>query len=113
MSDQFKKGSGEVAILATLEGSPRHGYEIAKLIQARSKGALTFHVASLYPTLYRLERQGLIAGRWREKAGERKRRYYRLTPAGRRALDAHRRTWRAFFDALNLVTRFQHSGGRG
>jgi DNA-binding PadR family transcriptional regulator len=91
--------------MALEEDRPRHGYEIAKLIGERSDGVLRFHVASLYPLLYRLERRGLIKGQWVEKAGQRRRRYYRLTPAGRKVLAAQRNTWQEFFDALDRVAR--------
>ena len=109
MSDdrELRKGSAEVLILALLEQRDRHGYEIAKLIDERSNGALKFHVASLYPTLYRLERRGVIAGRWVERAGARRRRFYRLTAAGQRVLDAERRSWSAFFAALSRVARIR------
>jgi len=96
-------------VLALLEGRPRHGYELAKLIESQSDSKLQFHVASLYPMLYRLERKGLVEGRWVEKAGERRRRFYRLTPAGRRALADQRRTWREFVAALNRLTGFSHA----
>jgi PadR family transcriptional regulator PadR len=111
MSDdrELRKGSAEVLILALLEEQDRHGYEIARLIDDRSHGALKFHVASLYPTLYRLERRGLIHGRWVEKAGARRRRFYRLTADGQTALDAQRRSWSAFFAALNRVARIRHA----
>jgi PadR family transcriptional regulator, regulatory protein PadR len=111
MSDdrELRKGSAEVLILALLEERDRHGYEIARLIDDRSHGALKFHVASLYPTLYRLERRGLIHGRWVEKAGARRRRFYRLTADGQTALDAQRRSWSAFFAALNRVARIRHA----
>jgi len=110
MSDRdLRKGSAEVLILSLLEEEDRHGYELAKLIEARSGGELKFHVASLYPTLYRLERRGLITGRWVERAGSRRRRFYRLTPAGQTVLDAERRSWRAFFAALNRVARIRHA----
>src|SRR5438093_12202229 len=110
MSDRdLRKGSAEVLILALLEERDRHGYEIAKLIDQRSEGAISFHVASLYPTLYRLERRGLIAGRWVERAGSRRRRFYRLNPAGRKVLAAERRSWNAFFAALNRVARLRHA----
>jgi transcriptional regulator len=102
---ELKKGSAELLILALLEDRARHGYEIAKLIERRSEGALQFHVASLYPTLYRMESRSWIAGRWLEKAGQRRRRYYRLTPAGRRVLAAQRKTWREFFAALQRVAQ--------
>ena len=100
---ELKKGSAELLILALIEDRPRHGYEIGKLIESRSEGALRFHVASLYPTLYRLEKRGLIVGRWLEKAGQRRRRYYRLTPAGRSLLAKHRSSWETFILALTRV----------
>ncbi len=105
----LRKGSAEVLILALLEDCDRHGYEIAKLIDERSGGAIKFHVASLYPTLYRLERRGLILGRWIEKTGMRRRRFYRLTTAGQRTLDSERRSWSAFFAALNRVAGINHA----
>ena len=105
----MKKGSAELLILALLERQQRHGYEISKLIETRSKGTVRFRVASLYPLLYRLERKLLVEGRWVEKAGERRRRFYRLTPAGRRALAGHRRTWREFVTVLNTLTGFSHA----
>jgi PadR family transcriptional regulator, regulatory protein PadR len=106
---ELRKGSAEVLILALLEERDRHGYEIAKLIDDRSGGAIRFHVASLYPTLYRLERRGLIQGRWVERAGVRRRRFYRLTADGQKMLDAQRRSWNAFFSALNRVARIRHA----
>ena len=106
---ELRKGSAETLILALLEERDRHGYEIAKLIDSRSAGALKFHVASLYPTLYRLEHRELIEGRWVERAGQRRRRYYRLTPAGRKTLAAQRSLWHGFFDALNRVARVKHA----
>ena len=102
---ELKKGSAEMVILALLEGRRRHGYEIAKLIDAQSGGVIRFSVASLYPLLYRLERRGWIEGRWVEKAGQRRRRYYRLTGAGRKVLAEQRHGWRAFVAAINRITR--------
>jgi transcriptional regulator len=100
---ELKKGSAETLILAVLEGRARHGYELTKLIEQRSGGRLSFHVASLYTTLYRLEHEGLIAGRWVEKAGLRRRRFYRLTRAGRERLAARRRSWQEFVAAMDGV----------
>jgi len=100
---ELKRGSTELLILALVEDRPRHGYEIAKLIERRSDGVLQFHVASLYPLLYRLEKRGLINGRWVEKAGQRRRRYYKLTVAGQKILTQQRQTWRDFFAALDHV----------
>jgi len=100
---EMKKGSAELLILSLVESRPRHGYEISKLIEARSDGALSFNVASLYPLLYRLERRGWVQGRWVEKAGQRRRRYYRLTSAGRTVLAAQRSTWETFVKAINRI----------
>jgi transcriptional regulator len=106
---ELKRGSTELLILALVEERPRHGYEIARLIDERSDGAITFHVASLYPTLYRLEDRGLLEGRWVERAGQRRRRYYRITPAGRKVLASQRSGWDEFFVALNRVARIRHA----
>jgi PadR family transcriptional regulator, regulatory protein PadR len=102
----LQKGSAELLVLAVLDGRPRHGYEIAQQIEARSDGRLKFQAATLYPLLYKLEKRGWLEGRWIEKAGQRRRRFYRLTPAGRRMLADRRRLWREFLNALNRVTRF-------
>jgi PadR family transcriptional regulator, regulatory protein PadR len=102
---ELKKGSAELLILSLVEERRRHGYEISKLIEARSDGALRFNVASLYPLLYRLEKRAWIEGRWVEKAGQRRRRYYQLTSEGRKALAAQRSKWRAFVAAIDRITR--------
>ncbi|SPE43156.1 Transcriptional regulator, PadR family [Candidatus Sulfopaludibacter sp. SbA3] len=104
-----QRGSAEMIVLALLEERTRHGYELAKLIESQSGSKLQFHVASLYPMLYRLERKNLVEGKWVEKAGERRRRFYKLTPAGRHALEEHRRTWREFVAVLNGLTGFSHA----
>jgi PadR family transcriptional regulator, regulatory protein PadR len=105
MFAELKKGSADTLIMALLEEGPRHGYELGKLIDDRSGGRLSFHVANVYTSLYRLERAGFIVGRWVEKAGQRRRRFYRLTAAGRRALDTRRRNWRDFVGAMDVVLR--------
>jgi PadR family transcriptional regulator, regulatory protein PadR len=86
MDLEWKKGSAELLILSLLEDQPRHGYDVGKLIESRSGGRLRFHIASLYPLLYRLENRGLIQGRWVEKPNQRRRRYYRLTTQGQKTL---------------------------
>ena len=106
---ELKKGSAELLILSLVEGRPRHGYDIARLIEERSEGALTFHAASLYPLLYRLEKRHWIKGRWVEKAGERRRRMYHLTPDGREMLAAQRSGWEAFVEAINRITAPDHA----
>jgi PadR family transcriptional regulator PadR len=101
---ELKKGSAELLILSLVESRARHGYEIAKLIESRSRGTLSFQVASLYPILYRLEARGWIQGRWIEKAGQRRRRYYRLTAEGRKVLAAQQQRWRQFIEAIHRIT---------
>lgn len=106
---ELKKGSAELLILSLLQDQPRHGYDIGQLIEMRSGGLLRFNVASLYPLLYRLEKRGWIRGRWVEKPGQRRRRYYRLTPAGKKMLAAQREGWREFVEAISLITGIQHA----
>ena len=100
---EIKRGSAELMVLAAIERRARHGYEIARLIDDRSGGVLRFHIASLYPMLYRMERRGWIEGKWVEKTGQRKRRYYRLTSQGRKVLADQRSTWRELLSALQRV----------
>jgi transcriptional regulator len=100
---ELKKGSAELLILSLVEDRARHGYDIGKLIEARSKGALSFKVASLYPLLYRLEKRGWISGKWVEAAGQRRRRMYRLTAEGRKVLAAQRTGWKVFAQAINRI----------
>ena len=107
--DELKKGSTELLILALLEARPRHGYEIGKLIEARSGGRLTFRIGSLYPVLCRLEDRRLITGRWTERTGERRRRFYRLTAEGRDVLRRQRTAWAEFSDAVNQILRNRHA----
>jgi transcriptional regulator len=106
---ELKKGSAELLILSLVEARPRHGYEISKLIEQRSGGALRFYVASLYPLLYRLEKRGWLEGRWVEKEGQRRRRYYRLTRQGRKVLASQRRGWQVFVDAIKRITEVEHA----
>src|SRR4029453_18859505 len=100
---ELKKGSAELMVLSLTDARARHGYEIAKLIEHCSGGTVRFNVASLYPLLYRLEKRGWIRGTWIEKAGQRRRRFYRLTPAGRRVLAAQRTGWRNFVAAIDRI----------
>jgi PadR family transcriptional regulator len=106
---ELKRGSAELLILSVLEARPRHGYDLSKLIQARSGGQLTFHIDSLYPLLYRLEERGWIKGTWVEKPGERRRRFYKVTAEGRRVLTQQKKTWAAFVEAVRRVTGDEHA----
>lgn len=109
LARELKRGSAELLILALLEERERHGYDLARLIGERSEGAISFHVASLYPTLYRMEDKNLIEGRWVEKAGQRRRRYYRVTASGRKTLASQRGIWESFFEGLNRIARIRHA----
>ncbi len=109
LARELKRGSAELMILSLVEKRERHGYELAQLIEQRSDGAITFHVASLYPTLYRMEDKKLLEGRWVEKAGQRRRRYYRITAEGRKTLKAHRTVWEEFFLGLSRVAGIRHA----
>ena len=104
LNQEWKKGSAELLLLSLIEAVPRHGYEIGKLIVQRSQGALHFHAASLYPLLYRLEKRGWVQGKWVEKSGQRRRRYYQLTAQGRKVLAAQREGWASFVEAIGRVT---------
>jgi transcriptional regulator len=101
---ELKKGGAELLALSLLEARPRHGYELRKLIETRSDSALKLNAASLYLLLYRLEKRGWIEGRWVEKAGQRRRRYYKLTKDGKKVLAAQRAIWESFVAAINRVT---------
>jgi transcriptional regulator len=106
---ELKKGSAELLILSLVEYRDRHGYDISKLIEQRSGGTLSFRAASLYPLLYRLEKRGWIRGRWVEKAGQRRRRYYRLTEQGREVLSVQRSGWEKFVAAIHRITEAERA----
>lgn len=108
-SRELKKGSTELLVLALLEGRARHGYDIGKQIERQSGGRLQFRVGSLYPILCRLEDRGLITGRWVEKPGERRRRFYKLTALGRKRLARERNLWEQFVAAVNGLVKVPHA----
>jgi transcriptional regulator len=102
---ELKKGSTELLVLSLLDQRPRHGYEIGKQLELRSGGKLHFRIGSLYPILSRLEDRGLITGRWIERAGERRRRYYKLTRGGRKVLEQQRSVWKEFVLTVNDIVK--------
>ena len=106
---EWKKGSAELLVLSFLEARPRHGYEIGKLIEVHSKKRIQFRIGSLYPILFRLEQKRLISGRWVEKPGERRRRYYRLTAEGRKVLAHERGAWDEFVSTVNQLLSTNHA----
>jgi DNA-binding PadR family transcriptional regulator len=96
-----KKACTETLILRLLAERPMHGYEMAKEVGRRSKGYFEFKHGTLYPILHRLEKAGLIKGSWSTpEAGERPRKAYELTRAGRRYYEESTSAWREFFSAL-------------
>ena len=106
---KIARGSGELAILSLLAEQPCYGFEIARQIGERTNGALKFTLASLYPLLYEMEKRGWVEARWQSNEAGRDRRYYRLTPAGRRQLAPLRQEWRAFFHALDSLAGVSHA----
>ena len=109
LARELKKGSAELIVLSSVEVRARHGYEISKLIEAQSGGEIKFHVASLYPLLYRLEERGWLKGRWVEKPGQRRRRFYSLTAEGHQVLAQQRETWKRFVQAITSLTGVSHA----
>ena len=109
LTPELKEGSAEFLVLSLLRYEPRHGYELSKLIESRSGGVVQFQVSSLYPLLYRMERRGWIRGRWIEKAGQRRRRYYSITASGRDAVEAQRESWLEFVQAIGQVAGLTHA----
>jgi transcriptional regulator len=109
LADELKKGTTPLLVLALLEAQPRHGYELSKLLDQRSSGVVRIHAASLYPLLYRLEEDGWIEGRWVEKPGQRRRRYYHITSEGKRQLRAQRLAWAEFARAVGQVAGVQYA----
>jgi len=107
-SPEMKKGSVELLILSLLDAESRHGYELGKLIESRSGGRLQFQISSLYPVLCRMEDRGWIKGRWVEKKGQRRRKYYRITSLGRETLSVKQATWLEFAESVNQVLGLGH-----
>ena len=106
---KIARGSAELAVLALLEEQSLYGFDIAKQIEERTGGALRFTMASLYPMLYELENRGSLKAQWEANPAGRDRRYYSLTAKGRKELEPLRREWKAFFVALDQLTRFSHA----
>jgi PadR family transcriptional regulator, regulatory protein PadR len=107
--DEAKRGSAELLILALVENDSLHGYEIGRQIELRSDGTLTFTLAALYATLYRMEARRWISGRWIERAGQRRRRHYRITESGRKVLAAQREDWARLIGVLGQVAGVRYA----
>ena len=106
---ELKKGTVPLLVLSLLDVEPRHGYELSKLIESQSRGVVRVHAASLYPLLYRLEQKKWIAGRWVERPGERRRRFYSLTAAGKRQLAKQRAGWAEFARAVSQIAGVEYA----
>ena len=102
-STDLKKGSAELLILSLVERVPRHGYELGKLIESRSRGAVRFNVGSLYPLLYRLEKRGWLKSDWGASEANQRAKYYRLTAAGKAQLSRERDRWSQLVDAIGRI----------
>src|SRR5688500_10971853 len=100
---ELLKGSGGMLVLAVLRDGPLHGYGVAREIERRCGGALTFKEGSLYPALHTLEREGLILGEWKTMPNGRERRVYAITEAGVGALERRSRTWETFTQAVRQI----------
>jgi PadR family transcriptional regulator, regulatory protein PadR len=96
INPELLKGNTATLVLTALARREMYGYELIKEIEAESRGALALKEGTLYPVLHQLEKEGEITSRWEGKEGERRRRYYRITAAGRKALARRRGEWTAF-----------------
>ena len=99
------QGTLDMLVLKALRLGSMHGWGIAERIESGSLQVLAMNEGSLYPALYRLERQGLLRSEWGLSGNNRRARFYALTPAGRRHLDAERAKWARMSEAVNLVLR--------
>jgi transcriptional regulator len=100
-----KRGTAELAILSVLESGALHGYEIARRIEQQTQGKLRFTLASLYPLLYRMEKQGWVRGEWQIGETGRRRRRYRLTSSGKKKVAPLRAEWSELFQALRQLAK--------
>jgi PadR family transcriptional regulator, regulatory protein PadR len=99
------QGTLEMLVLKSLRLGPTHGWGIAERIESGSRNVLGLNQGSLYPALYRLEKQGYLSSEWRVSENNRRARYYTMTPAGRRHLAAEREAWERLSGAVNHVLR--------
>jgi PadR family transcriptional regulator PadR len=100
---ELLKGSTTVIVLNALNRGEKYGYEIIKAITTESKGSFEFKEGTLYPILHQLENDGAISSRWEETESARKRKYYRITPKGKKLLDAKKQAWLDFRAAVDQI----------
>ena len=106
MDSRLLNGTVEILVLEVVAQGPSYGYEITQTVLSRSAGSFELKEGSLYPALHRLERQKLLDSYWTEHDG-RRRKYYKLTAAGRKALAARRQEWQSFATGVNGVLGLQ------
>ncbi len=102
MDSRLLSGTVDTLLLEVISEGPTYGYAIAQTVLGRSRGYFEITEGSLYPALHRLERQKLVDSFWKEAEG-RERKYYKLTPAGRRALEAKKKEWRQFVTGVHGI----------
>jgi PadR family transcriptional regulator PadR len=101
-SDLIKSSSNSL-LLCLLEKQPMYGYHIIKELEARSEGYFRFKEGTLYPALHRLEKSGLISGKWQMLPNGRQRRYYYITAKGVAKLATEKTQWQDFLKAMKLI----------
>ena len=102
---ELMKGSSESLLLCLVGQQPMYGYQIIKVLERRSQGYFKFKEGTLYPALHRLEKAGLIVGKWQTLPSGRQRRYYYITDKGQRVLAEKMSQWQDFLTAMNLIVR--------
>lgn len=102
---QLLKGNTDILILAMLEREPMYGYQMIKELERSSQGFFRLGEGTLYPALHRLERAGLVVGRWERLPSGQERRYYSLTRKGERRLGEQASAWARFASAVDLIVR--------
>ena len=107
---ELLRGSTPTLVLAVLKDEAQHGYAIAREVNRRTEGALKFKQGTLYPVLHALERDGLIAGQWEHLDGERPRKVYTITSAGRVELTRRAQVWQRFSGAVSSVIGTSEGG---
>jgi PadR family transcriptional regulator, regulatory protein PadR len=112
MDTELFKGTLSLLILSMLDRKPMYGYEIAATVHQSTQGAFTFREGSLYPSLHKLQAEGLLTGQWEDGPSSdgpgRKRRYYHITEKGLAALEEKRRSWNELCQAVNRVLENPH-----
>lgn len=108
---ELMRGAGPVAVLKLLETEPKYGYELLTSIKERSGGILAMGQSTLYPLLYNLEAQGLVRAKWRDAPSGRRRKYYSLTPKGKRRLSTDTAQWIAVVRAMQGLRILPEPGG--